>query len=560
MRRQITALCFFVALLCVLAPGAGAAQPSTGPATRGAGPSMTAGPVQIKNLPQNVLAHGTDELYWVAHVVSQPNLTPPGEQTQIFLRRAGGDTWQHLSDLPTRATCLADMGSQLAVLLSGGDWLLIAEDGSGTTGQYLPGGAQPVTLASDGETLWAVAATPAVAATQPASAQPATLPAAPESPSRLVLYMLKEGEWKIADGAAIPADLRADAPVSLAIIDRVPWLAILRGDTVGVLRQTPENWRPVSQFTAPPAPAAFKLLSGIAPPVLWLGGIQSGRLEFLPSPGPARSASLKETDAPITDRTAVFAINSIREIAIVEGKLTEQSYDRQTMLPTGKPATIALPRPSAQYFSNELWKLAMTLALAFAIFSSARRRRDPEEAAEEVKGLALAEAGRRLAAGLIDMTPFVVPLVFLLQITRLAGSDLQDPSPAVRDLWLLTLKTGMAAFAVYLLHTTIVETLTGRTLGKMLMGLRVVRLDGGTPDVSSLVIRNFLRLVDVGPFGLPLMMILFSPLHQRIGDIAGGTVVIRDRVRPEGNLVEPAKEEPPLTPAVEAKPPAPAGD
>ena len=161
----------------------------------------------------------------------------------------------------------------------------------------------------------------------------------------------------------------------------------------------------------------------------------------------------------------------------------------------------------------------MTLALAFAIFSSARRRSEPDEADTELQGLALAETGRRFAAGLIDAVPFIVPLIFFTQLVHLNGADMQDPSTAAHDLTMLTLKTGMAAFAVYLLHTAVSEALTGRTLGKMLLGLRVVRLDGGTPDVYSLLIRNLLRLVDVGPFGLPLMLILFSPLadwrHRR---------------------------------------------
>ena len=79
----------------------------------------------------------------------------------------------------------------------------------------------------------------------------------------------------------------------------------------------------------------------MAPAVLWLGGAKTDRLEILPSSGPAKSAELKESSVALTDRTAVFAINAIREITIVEGKMVEQSYDRQTLLPAGKPASIA---------------------------------------------------------------------------------------------------------------------------------------------------------------------------------------------------------------------------
>ncbi len=114
---------------------------------------------------------------------------------------------------------------------------------------------------------------------------------------------------------------------------------------------------------------------------------------------------------------------------------------------------------------------------------------------------------------------------------------------------------------LYLIHTASSEALTGRTIGKMVMGLHVVRADGGTPDVSSLLIRNFLRVVDLGLMGVPLIFIVYSPLRQRIGDVAAGTMVIRDRVKPEGNLVEPPKEEEDaIDPPQPVEPPEPAGE
>ncbi|MCW3052312.1 MAG: putative rane protein/domain [Chthonomonadales bacterium] len=78
----------------------------------------------------------------------------------------------------------------------------------------------------------------------------------------------------------------------------------------------------------------------------------------------------------------------------------------------------------------------------------------------------------------------------------------------------------------------------GRTPGKRLFGLRVIR-EGGYPiNLVSSVLRNVLRLIDFGIiqlsltagvilFGLPgLACIFFSPTYKRIGDYAGGTLVI----------------------------------
>lgn len=80
----------------------------------------------------------------------------------------------------------------------------------------------------------------------------------------------------------------------------------------------------------------------------------------------------------------------------------------------------------------------------------------------------------------------------------------------------------------------------GRTPGKRLFGLRVIR-DGGYPiTFLSSTLRNILRFVDFGVvpltgsplvlFGLPgLACIFFSPTYKRLGDYAAGTLVISER-------------------------------
>jgi uncharacterized RDD family membrane protein YckC len=70
----------------------------------------------------------------------------------------------------------------------------------------------------------------------------------------------------------------------------------------------------------------------------------------------------------------------------------------------------------------------------------------------------------------------------------------------------------------------------GRTWGKRWLGLRVVRDDGSRVRAGDSVIRNLLRLADVlpGNYTLGMFAILFTPQHKRLGDMAAGTVVIRD--------------------------------
>ncbi|KPA94155.1 putative membrane protein/domain [Pseudomonas asplenii] len=68
----------------------------------------------------------------------------------------------------------------------------------------------------------------------------------------------------------------------------------------------------------------------------------------------------------------------------------------------------------------------------------------------------------------------------------------------------------------------------GRSPGKQLMGLRVVHDDGTPIGWSASLTRNLLRFVDMLPFGycLGALSCLQHPAFKRLGDLAGGTLVI----------------------------------
>lgn len=70
----------------------------------------------------------------------------------------------------------------------------------------------------------------------------------------------------------------------------------------------------------------------------------------------------------------------------------------------------------------------------------------------------------------------------------------------------------------------------GRTLGKRWMGLRVVRDDGSRVRFGDSVIRNLLRIADIlpGNYTVGMISILVNRQHKRLGDMAAGTVVIRE--------------------------------
>ncbi|EFO81123.1 RDD domain-containing protein [Oscillochloris trichoides DG-6] len=70
----------------------------------------------------------------------------------------------------------------------------------------------------------------------------------------------------------------------------------------------------------------------------------------------------------------------------------------------------------------------------------------------------------------------------------------------------------------------------GQTPGKRLLGLRTVR-EGGRPiTAATSAIRNLIRIVDFLPFGYGLgALVMFAdPRSRRLGDLAAGTLVVRE--------------------------------
>jgi len=73
---------------------------------------------------------------------------------------------------------------------------------------------------------------------------------------------------------------------------------------------------------------------------------------------------------------------------------------------------------------------------------------------------------------------------------------------------------------------------SGQTVGKYVLHLRVIDARGGPVTPGQAVIRNLLRIVDFLPasYALGTVVMFSSARNQRLGDLAAGTVVIRERV------------------------------
>ncbi|MPM99374.1 hypothetical protein SDC9_146565 [bioreactor metagenome] len=69
----------------------------------------------------------------------------------------------------------------------------------------------------------------------------------------------------------------------------------------------------------------------------------------------------------------------------------------------------------------------------------------------------------------------------------------------------------------------------GATLGKMAVGLKVIKLDGSPCDIQAAVLRTLLRLIDALPaaYLIGVISVWVTELNQRLGDKVAGTIVVR---------------------------------
>ena len=136
--------------------------------------------------------------------------------------------------------------------------------------------------------------------------------------------------------------------------------------------------------------------------------------------------------------------------------------------------------------------------------------------------------GRRIGAALLDLV--LLAIAFVIAGVLSGGGDTSDGRASVN----LEGAAALAYFAIVIGYYIGTEVAWGATVGKRMLGLRVVlREGGGRPGTGQIVVRNLLRIVDSLPFLylLGLVVMLVTPGKQRIGDLAAGTTVVAGQAR-----------------------------
>ncbi|WP_213520080.1 RDD family protein [Nonlabens sp.] len=133
--------------------------------------------------------------------------------------------------------------------------------------------------------------------------------------------------------------------------------------------------------------------------------------------------------------------------------------------------------------------------------------------------------GKRIIAFLLDAVVLIIYII-TVSLTVYKAVDLFDQNNVLGIRELTLLPVFCYSLFMHLLFN-------GRTLGKFVMRIKVVKEDGSPARLSDFLIRWILRLIDIvlffGTVGVVAM--LLSERKQRLGDIAAKTIVINTRKR-----------------------------
>jgi uncharacterized RDD family membrane protein YckC len=130
----------------------------------------------------------------------------------------------------------------------------------------------------------------------------------------------------------------------------------------------------------------------------------------------------------------------------------------------------------------------------------------------------------RALGALIDVTATVVVWALVLLGFSIAGGSIDDDGARILLIVMMVL--------FFIVVPTTVETLTrGRSLGKLAVGIRVVRDDGGPIRFRQAFVRALVGVLELWLTmgSVALIASLVQPQGKRLGDLLAGTYAIRVR-------------------------------
>lgn len=148
--------------------------------------------------------------------------------------------------------------------------------------------------------------------------------------------------------------------------------------------------------------------------------------------------------------------------------------------------------------------------------------------------LELAGLGSRIWAAFIDMALLYLLILVLVVVLILVavGVETFPLPPETKKVAYFTV-TGIGLLLLFALqfgyYIVFEKSWKGQTPGKRFAQIRVIEANGQPVNLSSVIIRNLVRLVDVGFMMLGVVLMILDKKERRLGDMLGGTLVIREK-------------------------------
>jgi uncharacterized RDD family membrane protein YckC len=143
----------------------------------------------------------------------------------------------------------------------------------------------------------------------------------------------------------------------------------------------------------------------------------------------------------------------------------------------------------------------------------------------------LAGIGSRFIALLVDMLIWCAGILVLVILFAVFAPGIEAFSK-ISGQWTVAI----VIFIVFLLfwgYFTLFEAFwNGRTPGKRVARIRVIQRSGRAIGLFESMARNLIRYIDMQPFpfyAVGVIAIFVTRQHQRLGDLAAGSLVVRDR-------------------------------
>jgi uncharacterized membrane protein SpoIIM required for sporulation/uncharacterized RDD family membrane protein YckC len=143
----------------------------------------------------------------------------------------------------------------------------------------------------------------------------------------------------------------------------------------------------------------------------------------------------------------------------------------------------------------------------------------------------VAGIGSRAGAAVIDflICGILRILVFVGVFAILPDAGLRSAGSTMA--WFMAIMIIVYFFTDWAYYVLFEALSDGQTPGKRVMRLRVVRDGGYAVNFSASAIRNLVRIVDMQPgffYGVGMTSLLLSRQAKRLGDMAGGTLVVHE--------------------------------